>query len=30
MSKKSRKHFPREEKIAQLRRHLVENVPVSP
>jgi transposase-like protein len=29
MPKKSRKHFPPEEKIAQLRRHLIEKVPVS-
>jgi transposase-like protein len=29
MSRKSRKHFPPEEKIAQLRRHLIEKVPVS-
>jgi transposase len=29
MSKKSRKHVPAEEKIAHLRRHLIEKVPVS-
>lgn len=29
MPKKSRKHFPPEEKMAQLRRHLIEKVPVS-
>jgi transposase-like protein len=29
MSQKSRKHVPPEEKIAQLRRHLIEKVPVS-
>ncbi len=29
MAKKSRKHFPPEEKIAQVRRHLIEKVPVS-